>query len=293
MTQTDHEVYQPPQDHEQHIQAMIKWLTIFFVSLLLLLGTFVYFADRLVVHLPFSAEKNFVRPYEQLAKHLFTRPATAQEQQIQDYLQGLSEQLAADMALPADFELQVHYLKSDTVNAFATLGGHIFVFRGLLEAMPDENSLAMVLAHEIAHIQHRDPIVSLGRGVALQMLYGFVSGDYSSTSEWLGVGGDMGLLYFSREQELAADKAALKALYQHYGHVAGYQDFFKLALSMEQQQASKREGALDLEWLQTHPATADRITLLQRYVAEQQWQEQPRRMMPAAIASLLQPSAQE
>ena len=288
MTNADYEVYQPPQDHEHHIRAMIKWLAIFFGSLFILLGAFVYFADRLVVHLPFSVEKNFVRPYEEIAGRFFSKPATAQELQIQNYLQDLSEQLAADMALPADFTLQVHYLKSDTVNAFATLGGHIFVFRGLLEAMPDENSLAMVLAHEIAHIQHRDPIVSLGRGAALQMLYGFVSGDYSSSSEWLGLGGDMGLLYFSREQELAADKAALKALYQRYGHVAGYRDFFELALSMEQQAQAQDS---DLEWLQTHPATAGRITLLQQYVAEQQWEEQSRRMLPTAIASLLQPSA--
>ena len=63
----------------------------------------------------------------------------------------------------------MHYDASDTVNAFATLGGHVVIYRGLLEKLPNENVVAMVVAHEIAHIKHRDPVAALGRGVAITL----------------------------------------------------------------------------------------------------------------------------
>jgi predicted Zn-dependent protease len=47
----------------------------------------------------------------------------------------------------------VSILNAPDLNAFATPGGHIFVCRGLLEALTTEDALAAVLAHEIAHIQ--------------------------------------------------------------------------------------------------------------------------------------------
>jgi predicted Zn-dependent protease len=47
----------------------------------------------------------------------------------------------------------VMILDSPELNAFATTGGHIFVTRGLIEALQTEDALAAVIAHEIAHVQ--------------------------------------------------------------------------------------------------------------------------------------------
>lgn len=47
----------------------------------------------------------------------------------------------------------VAILDTDEINAMATPGGHIFVSRGLINAVNCEDALAAVLAHEIAHIQ--------------------------------------------------------------------------------------------------------------------------------------------
>ena len=46
--------------------------------------------------------------------------------------------------------MTVHAVQDPTVNAFATLGGHVFVFTGLVDSLDSENGLAMVLAHELA-----------------------------------------------------------------------------------------------------------------------------------------------
>ncbi len=47
----------------------------------------------------------------------------------------------------------VQILDSDEINAFATSGGHILITKGMLRCADSEDSLAAVIAHEIAHIQ--------------------------------------------------------------------------------------------------------------------------------------------
>ena len=92
-----------------------------------------------------------------------------QQDKISAYLQNLANQLAIAQQLPDGMRITVHYIDSDTVNAFATLGGNVFMFRGLIEKLPNENALAMILAHEIAHIKHRDPMVAAGRGLTVAL----------------------------------------------------------------------------------------------------------------------------
>ncbi len=60
-----------------------------------------------------------------------------------------------------------HYVTDDTINAFATLGGHLMVYQGLMRRMPGENALANVIGHEIGHVKLRHPVSSMGRGLVI------------------------------------------------------------------------------------------------------------------------------
>jgi predicted Zn-dependent protease len=55
----------------------------------------------------------------------------------------------------------VAILDSPEINAFSTSGGHIFVTLGLLDCTNSEDTLAAVIAHEIAHIQLQHSIKSI------------------------------------------------------------------------------------------------------------------------------------
>ena len=50
------------------------------------------------------------------------------------------------MDLPKDMSITVHYSTDKTVNAMATLVGNIIIFQGLIDVLPNENALAMVMA---------------------------------------------------------------------------------------------------------------------------------------------------
>lgn len=206
--------------------------------------------------IPFSVEQRLAKPYL----------GPLQEQsEIEAYLQQLADRLTAVHPLPPGMTVSVHYLDSDTTNAMATLGGQIIVFRGLLQEMPHENALAMVMAHEIGHIRHRDPIVGLGRGVvigvALATLAGMSGNDIVGNA--LGSTGIMTLLKFTRDQERDADADAVVAVAALYGHTGGADAFFRTLLLP----AAEVPGVAAPQFLSTHPLTETRVHAINEHAA--------------------------
>ena len=87
----------------------------------------------------------------------------------------------------------------------------------------DENALAMVIAHEMAHIKHRHPVMALGRGVVIGLFLASLSGFNGDrvVGRIVNNTGMLTLLKFNRDQEREADRTALAAVAGNYGHVAG------------------------------------------------------------------------
>lgn len=218
-------------------------------------------AGRLVGYLPFEFEQNMVGDFE------FAQVETSAKQ---EYLQNLADELSPHMDLPQDMSITVHYEDSDMVNAFATLGGNLVFFEGLLDEVESEDELAAVMAHEIAHIKYRHPIVALGKGVTLATLAAFVSGTSASNAgSWLiGSSAQLSLLQFSREQESAADAAAADALNKVYGHIGGAEKLFKKFAELEGVDPDTPGVS---QMFRSHPFSQTRIKDLKELAAEQGW----------------------
>ncbi|MFC1602824.1 M48 family metallopeptidase, partial [Pseudomonadota bacterium] len=171
----------------------------------------------------------------------------------------------AEQALPPEMQITVHYMDDEMVNAFATLGGHLFMFRGLLEKLPNENAVAMVLAHEIAHIKHRHPIRSMGRGIIFGLAVTMVSSSLGNamTDQVVANTGGLTVLKFSRDQEAEADQTALSSLHQLYGHVEGADRLFEVL-----EQEGEGEQLQMSEFFSTHPLSESRINDIHSFQAE-------------------------
>lgn len=202
---------------------------------------------------------------------------------VEAELQSLAGRLAAHMDLPEDMRLRVHYIDSEIVNAAAWLGGHVFVFRGLIERMPDENALAMVMGHEIAHAANRDAVANLGGALLLQLALGLVLGSAPASLEQIAVGPNaLILLRFSRDAERRADADALAALAGLYGHTAGSGTLFEMLLEMASEQ-----GGTAPELLSSHPLSENRIARLKRTAQARGWPlEGPATPLAPALAAL-------
>ncbi|WP_221800578.1 M48 family metallopeptidase [Oceanobacter mangrovi] len=191
-------------------------------------------------------------------------------------LQQLMDQLLQTQSQP--LPVDVHYLPDiPEPNAFATIGGHIFVTAGLLRSVSSENALAMVLAHEYGHIQMRHPITLALEQATLGLLLSLVGGDPTGFSQW---GAGLTMLSFSRDMERDSDQQALAMLQQHYGHTLGAEEFFEKML--EQHEESRWQAVF-----QTHPLTSERLAAINAASAYEQQQQQQLTPLPQA----LQPAA--
>jgi predicted Zn-dependent protease len=179
------------------------------------------------------------------------------------YLENLTRSL-----LPPDqqdYPITINLVDSPIVNAAALAGGHIFVTTAFLESVESENELTFVLAHELGHLQARDELKGMGRGLVVLV---------GSSLLNIGVGDTSGIvtqtinfkeLDYSRDQEEAADRYGLAATIRHYGHGGHSLDFFA-RLAAEDGNRLKIS-----EYFTTHPLTGDRITTLEQLAQTQGW----------------------
>ncbi|ORU89887.1 MAG: hypothetical protein A6F71_02690 [Cycloclasticus sp. symbiont of Poecilosclerida sp. M] len=234
-------------------------------SLLVILSiTFVvtFGGGWLVDKIPFSIEKKVSNMYD-VEKHVDDKRAP----ELIHYLQGLVDQISEAQDLPEDIKITVHFINSGTVNAFATLGGHVFVFRGLLEKLPNENTLVTLLGHEIAHVKLRHPIKSLSAGIFFSILTSAVTG--GTGSDLLGSAGLLGSLKFGRDMEQQSDKEAMVSLQGMYGHLNGGAELFRIFQKM------KEESDIDepVKMFSSHPHDEKRIKNFQVVAKDKGWHE--------------------
>ena len=209
-----------------------------------------YFAQALSPYIPFAWEKSWVSSVVIQTDEPEEENQIMQEAQIalQDLLHKLTPQNQIDVSY------NVQLLNDDTPNAFATLGGQIFVTTGLIKNIKSENGLAMVLAHEMAHVQHRHPIQSLSRGLIIQLVSAMIFSD-SSAGTLLNQAGLITLLRFNRDMEREADTTALRTIGEIYGHTQGADEFFTAMFN-------EHGNDLSVEFFNTHPNTQSRIDAL-------------------------------
>lgn len=220
-----------------------------------LMGALSLSAGWLARQIPMTQESRWADAY------LAQQPTELSEVALrkQRWLQALADRLSPAMALGPDISIHVHYVENDQViNAFATLGGNVVIYSGLINALDSENALAMLMAHEIAHIKHRDPITALGRGAAIALGLSAIGGasDSAMAQQIIGNVGLLTALSFSRDQENVADQEAIDVLLAHYGHLNGAATLFE--------QLQKMDPGLTPEILATHPLTEKRIERLAR-----------------------------
>lgn len=221
-------------------------------------------AQWLASQIPFEYEVGVAAPF---VDTLIEETAPT-DSRIEPYLQDLADRLAFAMGAGPEMPITVHYSPEDTVNAMATLGGHLVIYRGLMERMGSENALAMVIGHEIAHVLHRDPVVSLGRGATVALALGALAGVSSNdiAAQVIGEAGLLSSLSFSRHQEREADSAGLRGLAAVYGHAAGALDLYRIVAD-----DAGAPSTLHLDFFDTHPDSHRRLRTIEADARAQGW----------------------
>jgi len=193
---------------------------------------------------------------------------------IETYLNKICTAIVLNSPKPDIFNgYHVAILDTNEINAFATPGGHIFVTRGLISCASNEDALASVIAHEVAHIQLRHALTAIRNA---RYVNAAISGVLAGAAE--GIGGEsvkelasvmsdsvnevvttLVVNGFSKNQEYDADATALSLLAS-----AGYQPsgINEMLESLQQKQQSGQGFG------KTHPTPKDRLANVKKNIGK-------------------------
>ena len=209
-----------------------------------------------------------------IMREVVVDPAYVDDADINDYINRLGERLLAAADGPARRDITFFVVQDDTINAFAMVGGHIGVNTALILLTQNENELAGVVAHEIAHVlqKHQARMVhgasrsqwtSLA-ALALALIASRSGGSQSGqvTEAALASAGALQIqnqLDYTREHEREADRVGITLLERAGFDPRGMSTFFERLLRANR--LNELKGAPS--YLRTHPLTTERIAEMQ------------------------------
>jgi predicted Zn-dependent protease len=156
--------------------------------------------------------------------------------------------------IPYTFSL----VKSDEVNAFATMGGFVYIHTGLIKLAENEAELASVIAHEIGHVTAGHSLEQMRQQAISQGILTAAGLDQQQAVQ-LGVSLALDLPH-SRQDEYEADQLGLSMLTK-----AGYAP----GAMVDFMQKLQRQGNNIPSFLSTHPAGRDRVQALAKQIPQQ------------------------
>ncbi len=248
------------------ITKIWKELLILIVAFGIIWGVFVYFSfdwDTEITSLSVEKEEKLS---DYLIDNIFDRYDEVSNSYVDTAMQVITERLLESLD-SSDYDYKIWVLNSSEVNAFATLGGNIFVFSGLFDFVKSPEELSVVLAHEIGHVEHRHVVDKLTQKLGLEVLLSIITGgDPLLLSE---VSKLLVSTSFDRRKEREADDFAL-ALSEKSGiNPRRLAQFF---LKISQKQGDITEN---LEMIMTHPHSNSRIKAASDYELPDEFEEKP------------------
>jgi len=213
-----------------------------------------------------------------VAATVLGRYRPCRDERLNLYLNQVGQALALASDRPCTYG-GYHFavLDTDEVNALACPGGTILITRGMVNRARNEEELAAILAHEIAHVNHKDGVeaiqrsrwvqaaTALGADAARQLgqgqldeLASLFEGSVGDVVKTLLVNG------YSRADELAADQTAMIIMVRLGYDPNGLTDF--LARLAQEQGAGAHGG-----FFATHPGMGERLVEARATIAANKW----------------------
>lgn len=242
------------------------------LSFLLLISGIIYYRaiifSQLSVLVPYSFEKK-------IGDKVFSQSSDSQLTQIRN-VENQMRHLLKNLNSFDETKYTIHISSKSELNAYATIGGHIFINQGLIKKMEKPEQLIGVIAHEIVHVQNRHVVKSIFQSVGLFVIFQAFLGDISGlVAVVVDQGGPLLSLSYSRDLETEADLLAVQALIESQIDPKGLSDALNIIDRESQKIISESPGGKILSQLEkqnilrSHPQTLDRVESMQKMIESQ------------------------
>jgi len=215
-------------------------------------------------------ERDLGRRFDMMARQQI--PLVA-DPQVVELVDRIGQKIVAGLDHKV-FDYRFAVVRESSINAFAVPGGYIYVHDGLLVSAANEDEIAAVLAHEVAHVhahhmvRQQEKTQLLNYASMLGMLAAVLRPEVAA----LAAAADQAArLKYSREFEQEADLLGVRYLKQADYDPRGMLDFFK---KLEDQ--SRLQPTIVPPYLQTHPLSTERLNQIEAVLRTQQWSQHPR-----------------
>ncbi|TEW55556.1 peptidase [Psychromonas sp. RZ22] len=201
------------------------------------------------------------------AKQVSAQMGLYQPLEMQQYVNNVGQRLVKELD-NNQFTFQFKIVDDATPNAFALPGGYIYISRGLLALLMNEDELACVLAHEITHVTQRHSVQQMSSNIVPSIIKipGNIVGLFSDQlgnliNTPINAGNNLFLSRYSRGHETEADTLgitlAAKAGYKptSMSHILTRLNDTIEFTSQETQEKS---------YFDSHPYTPDRVKNVQQ-----------------------------
>ncbi|MBU1726206.1 MAG: septum formation protein Maf [Candidatus Omnitrophica bacterium] len=183
---------------------------------------------------------------------------------IQKRVEDIGKKIAA-VSDRKDIDYTFKVLNEDEVNAVSLPGGYVYIFKGLVDKVENDDELAGVIAHEVGHIVARHSIKKLQGQQAYSILRILVA--QAPGSGEVGAASDAAftelILGYSREDELLADQLGAR-----YSKLAGYNPHGMISFLETLDQVNKRAPLRPRSYFKTHPYVPDRVRVVKQELGE-------------------------
>ena len=176
------------------------------------------------------------------------------------YVDSLGQLIASNQTDRPDIKYTFTVIDDDTtVNAFATPGGYVYLYTGLILQAEYESEIASVIAHELGHITKRHGVKQLVANSTTDFILDLIVGDSTMLRSVVDLANGLSFLKYSRDNEYEADSLAVEYTTSAGLNPTGVKTFMEYLASL---------GDV-FEPLATHPDGDNRVEAIERVIGQQ------------------------
>lgn len=246
-----------------HRMLTLVIVSALFVSVLAAQNPYDKFRNKEYSNKGYMSEQDEMKLAEQVHQELLKQMRLVTDPTINNYVNRLGQSLAS-RSERRNIPWKFYVVNDKTINAFATLGGRVYVHTGLISATTSEAQLASVVGHEIGHIVGRHGLENVKRANSMKTqgavigatILGAILGGQQGAEAGMALGSLVAggfLMKHSREAEREADFLGLYNLKNANYNTGGMIEMFQML-----QKASQGGGGSLGSVLASHPDPRER-----------------------------------
>lgn len=194
----------------------------------------------------------FISPKKEAELGKMIYSSLMENEKIDTAATDLLQKFASDLKLSEQYTLQFTVVDANEVNAFAIPGGHIVVYKGILQKMRKPEELVALLGHESTHVNERHSLRNMLQEMTGSFMLSMVFGDLGSIGGAIaGRANALRSLSYSRGLEEEADEKGMERMLKNKVNPNGMVNL------MDRLKEAEKDIHLP-GFLSTHPLTTER-----------------------------------